>query len=1185
MKIEVINKFISMKMFKNGKRHKLRNKKYNLIKFCFVSIFLSAIFINTTFAGDNLRTGFENPPSQAKARTWWHWLNGNITRSGITADLEAMKQVGIQEAQIFNVNLGLPQGGVTYLSQEWLELFKFAATEASRLGLELGFHNCAGWSSSGGPCITPENAMQTVVYSEVTFKGGKTFKDYLPKPKIRLNYYKDIAVLAFPKPQSTIKIDGLDYKVLSDRVRNHLMPDSKDIPSLGIINKSDIIDISSKVSDNGFLNWKAPKGEWVILRLGYTPKGIKNHPAGVGGQGLECDKMSKKAVNAFWNGGIKPIIDKLGNLVGTTVKDCIIDSYEVGACNWTTGFEKEFKRLRNYDCILYLPALAGYYVESGEVTERFLWDFRRTIGDLMAENYYAYFGNLCHKNGLRFSVEPYWGPFDNMQVGATGDIVMCEFWSGGFPFFDSPKFVSSIAHLNGSAIVGAESFTGIGGWDEHPAILKSIGDQAWAQGINRFIFHTYVHQPWNVGPGLELSYYGTDFNRLNTWWVQSKAYMDYIARSQFLLQQGISVADVLVFTGESSPNDAFLFPEIKTMGFDYDLIGVNKIKELSVKDGFICTPVGGKYRVLVLPKTYWMRPETLHKFKQLVKEGATIIGPKPKKSPSLEGYPVCDKQVKNLAESLWGKQLIKDISIDDFLKDASVSPDFSIKQGDPSDLSFIHRKTDDTDIYFVANAKKESRNIFLTFRVTGTQPEIWKAKTGQIVKPIVWQENSDGTTSLPLQFNSEEAVFVIFRKFKSIPEHIINISMKLKKPELQSLSNLEVINAEYGTFLQQGLVDITDKVINEIKDNKLKIKVSRKFCNCDPAMGYKKEFRMEYSIGDKIYKTSMMENEMVSIDACDKGELKILKAVFGKFKPETKGVPQKYPCYTITNKIKALVSSGIYDIPVNNRLIEGQMVEGNQTAIRVTYKTDGEKRTLQVPKGKILKLSKSGPVSKLLFRNGKGIWMTPYAGEISYKTSLGNNKRIELQSVPKPVDLSYNWRVTFPERTIKFDTLVSWTTYLDNDIRYFSGTVSYRKQFVLPKKLLQPNNSLELDLGNVCVIAEVIVNGDNLGILWKAPFRLNLEGHVHAGINDLEIKITNLWPNRIIGDEHLQNDYKRNGNIVAQWPSWLINNTERPSNCVTFATYKHWSKDDVLLTSGLLGPVIIRPYVHVKVLE
>jgi len=417
-------------------------------------------------------------------------------------------------------------------------------------------------------------------------------------------------VLAFPKPKENIKIDGLDYKNLSGRVRNHLLPDIKK---------------------------------------------KKNHPAPDGGHGLEVDKMSKKAVDEYWKGGIQPIINKLGDLIGTTVNNCIIDSYEVGTTNWTAGFDIQFENLRGYNLTSYLPTIAGYYIDSGEISERFLWDFRRTIGDLMAENYYAHFGKLCHENNLKFSVEPYWG------------------------FFDSPKFVSSIAHLNGSAIVGAESFTGIGGWDDHPAQLKSIGDRAWAEGITRFIFHTYVHQPWDIAPGLALSYHGTDFNRLNTWWQQGKGFMDYIARSQFLLQQGRNVADVLVFTGESSPNTAFLKPEIKAMGYDYDLIGANKLKDLFVKNGNICTPVGGKYKVLVLPKSDWTTPATLQKVKELVNAGASVIGTKPIKSPSLSNYPNCDNKIRHLTKSLWEKSLVHDMELVDFLSESTSPADFSIE--------------------------------------------------------------------------------------------------------------------------------------------------------------------------------------------------------------------------------------------------------------------------------------------------------------------------------------------------------------------------------------------------------------------------------------------------------------------------------------------------------------------------
>jgi hypothetical protein len=1158
------------------KSNKHRNNNMRRLTFIICFTFIS---FNIVIAGDYLRRGFQNPPHSANARTWWHWMNGNVSREGITADLEAMKQVGIQEAQLFNVKLGLPFGGVEYLSEEWLELFKFAASEANRLGLELTFHNSAGWSSSGGPWITPENAMQTVVYSEVIVVGGITFKDRLPQPETRLDYYKDIAVLAFPKPQSSVSIDGLDYKNLSDRIRNHLMPDEKTIPASAIIKSSEIIDLTSKLSADGFLEWHAPKGEWVILRLGHTPIGKKNHPAVAGGHGLECDKMSKEAVDAFWAGGIQPIIDKLDTLIGTTVNNCLIDSYEVGATNWTSGFDKEFQTLRNYNCALYLPALAGYYVDGGEITERFLWDFRRTIGDLMAENYYAHFGELCHKNGMKFSVEPYWGPFDNMQVGATGDIVMCEFWSGGYPFFDSPKFVSSIAHLNGSSIVGAESFTGIGGWDEHPAVLKTIGDKAWAQGINRFIFHTFVHQPWEAAPGLALSYHGTDFNRLNTWWQQSKAYMDYIARSQFLLQQGKSVADVLVFTGESSPNTAFLMPEIKALGYDYDLNGVNKIFDLSVKGGKIYTPVGGEYRVLVLPENEWMRPETLQKLEQLAKAGATIIGSKPGKSPSLENYPKCDKQVKELAASLWNNQLIKDKSVVEFLNESKIPSDFMVSDGDPSDISFIHRSTDEEEIYFIANAKKENREEVCSFRVSGLRPELWNAETGEIIKPAVWKDNGNGTTSLPIQFDSEEAVFVIFQKAGNSADHIVAASAKLKKPQPEMLANLEIIKAEYGTFLQEGLVDITAVVANEVKDNQLNIQATRQFCDCDPAMGYIKEFRMEYSIGDKIHEIDVKEKEWVTIDAKNKGELKVLKAVFGKFKPETKGVPKHYLCYDITNKIKELLTAGVYEIPVNNQLIEGKTVEGNETSIRITYKTDGEERILLVPEGKTLRLSKNNPEPALISENGKSVWKTPYPGELTYTTSSGKTATLKVESVPEPIPLSGTWEVAFPGHIHTFDSLVSWSASFENDFRYFSGTAIYRKQFVVPEKLMQTENVLELDLGSVGVIAEVFVNGKPLGILWKAPFRINLDGHVQSGTNNLEVKVTNLWSNRLIGDEQLPLDYDRQGLFVKQWPEWIENPSERPSKRTTFASYSHYGKEDGLKFSGLLGPVIIRSYV------
>lgn len=1142
---------------------------------------------NLARADDALEAGFRNPPTTARARTWWHWINGNVSREGITADLEAMKAVGIQEAQIFNVSLGDPRGTATYLSPQWLEMFHHAALEAKRLNLELGFHNGPGWSSSGGPWVTPEYAMQTVVHSKTVHKGGKRFKARLLQPKARLNYYRDIVVLAFPKPVSNQRIDGLDFKVLSDRIRNHLSPDPKVIPATALVKTCDIINLTGKVAADGFLEWDAPAGDWIILRLGHTPTGQRNRPAPFGGQGLECDKMSRAAVDVFWKGGIDPIIDKLGSLAGSVLTNCVIDSYEVGTTNWTPGFEKEFFRLRGYDCTNFLPALAGYYVDSGEISERFLWDFRRTIGDLMSENYYSHFRKLCHEHGMKLSVEPYWGPFDNMQVGENGDIVMCEFWSGDIAFFDSPKFVASIAKLNRDSIVGAEAFTGLGGWTEHPATIKSIGDRAWAQGINRFIFHSYVHQPWDVGPGLTLSYHGLELNRLNTWWKQGIAFLDYVGRGQFLLQQGQSVADVLVFTGEASPNDAPLITAIKAMGYDYDLIGSNKFQSLSFDDGSIRTPTGGKYRALVLPKTEWMKPGTIRKLEELATAGATILGPQPEKSPSLQGYLECDDHVSRLANKLWGDGLIKDDSIVDFLNDGTVPPDFSVDNDAGQELVFIHRKTDLADIYFVASHRKEIRHERCRFRVSGMQPEIWNAETGEISNAPEWQSNDDGTTSVPLQFAAEASLFVVFRKPISTSDHIVKTMMELERPQLMPLPHLKIVKAEYGTFLPDGLVDVTQILAAKIKDNHLKANVNRGLFESDPAPGYNKELRIKYMTGDTIRQAVVMEREDVDLDAAGEGELKIVKAVFGKFADSTQGVPASSRAVDVTAKIEAVIASGVVEIPVDDRLAAGQSDESKGKKLHITFSTRGQLHKRSIRAGRTLLLGPDAPEAKLVPHNDEIHWVTPYRGQLTYRFASGDTKTARVRLVPDPIELSGPWDVRFPANrgapeNATLDELKSWSTSEKTGIRFFSGTATYKKQFVVPGPLLNPDTSLELDLGNVCVIAEVILNGRCLGTLWKTPFRVNVDGAIRAGTNELEIKVTNLWANRLIGDDHLPVDVKRKGAAVQQWPEWLLKNqTPRTSGRVGFAAYKHWNKNSTLQPSGLLGPVVVQPFIRV----
>lgn len=1165
--------------------------KKRLFSIC-IACFLVAMDAAATV---QLQSGFQDPPSSAKARTWWHWINGNVSREGITADLEAMKQVGIQEAQIFNVDQGYPEGPASFLSPEWLELFHFAVSEAKRLGLEIGFHNGAGWSSSGGSWITPEHAMQTIVFSEQQCSGGTFIQVALTQPATKFNYYKDIAILAFPTPQNGTRLDNRELKTLSGQsFPNHLQPDPKLIPDSALIRKSDIINLTSKMSADGKLKWKAPAGKWTILRIGHTPNGTENRPANGYGRGLECDKLSRAAVDAYWAKGIEPILKKLGSLVGTGLTNCLIDSYEVGCGNWTSGFEQEFVKHRDYDCITFLPTLAGYYVESGEVSERFLWDFRKTIGELMTNNYYGYFHELCHKHGMKFSVEPYGGPYECMAVGNTGDIPMSEFWVGGKGFREMSKLVASVAHLNGTPEVGAEAFTANNEnskWLNQPATLKPLGDWAWSEGVNRFIFHTYVHQPWNVAPGMTFHMYGTEISRLNTWWEQSKAYMGYLARSQFLLQQGRCAADVLVFTGESSPNDGIYRADLKAQGYDYDEIGANKINSLSVKDGLITTPAGGEYRVLVLPESEWMTPELLRKLKELAKKGATIIGPKPSKSPSLQGFPQCDKQIKQLSDELWKTgsasiqtPLIRTLPVMDVLKQIRLLPDFSGGISG-SDLLFIHRIVEDTDIYFVANQQKQHRTETCSFRVTGKKPERWNPETGEIEDIAVWQSD-DESTSIPLYLEPEESCFIVFRKpVSSTTNHIIQTQLDMHPTEIKPLPDLKIIRAEYGYFLPEGMVDVTDVLSSRIKDNRLQTPIDNKLAN-DPAPGVAKELQLEYSVGGKRYKVCIPESQTLAIpNEQETGELKLIKAVYGKFEPEFNGnLPES--ATNVTKRINDMIAARKLVFPVDDRLISQSKADRNKgKKLHLVYSVENEVSELMVAEGQNVNLTLYTPEPKLVVEAGNVTWITPQEESMTYTTSSGSTKTVQIKTVPEVIKVLGSWEINFPPNLgapskATFDRLDSWTESPNEGIRYFSGTATYRKEINIPEEYVQANKSLELDLGKVRAIAEVIVNGKNLGILWKAPFRINLGNAIRAGQNEIQIRVTNLWPNRLIGDALYPEDCEWGDWLPKSWPDWLVNNTKRNSKRITFTTWRHWRADDPLLPSGLIGPVILRPYVH-----
>jgi hypothetical protein len=504
------------------------------------------------------------------------------------------------------------------------------------------------------------------------------------------------------------------------------------------------------------------------------------------------DWLNASATDHHFKSMAEALCKLAGPSVGKSLKYFHDDSWEVGLPNWTDGFLAEFKKYRGYDARPYLPVLAGRSVVSAEVSDRFLHDFRKTIADCLAENHYGRLAKLARTKGLRIHCEaggpayPKAPPMDALKNLGRCDVPMGEFWQSSHWKENGQnhagKQIACAAHLYGRTLVAAEAFTKVGPhYEECFADLKPTADIALCEGINRFFLHTSTcSRPDDGKPGYEY-FAGTHFNRNVTWWDQSGAFLAYVARCQYLLQQGRFVGDALYYNGDGAPN----FVEVKHTnpslgpGYDYDVCNAEVLlKRAAARNGRIVLPDGMSYRLLVLPERRTMPVEVLRKIRQLVKAGATVVGPKPLADPGLKNYPRCDEEVAKLAAQVWGNcdgqtvtehrfgkgRIVWGKTLRSVLQAGGVQPDFEYRS-DQRDtfLDFIHRTTDDAEIYFVANRNPRHEIAECTFRVSGKQPELWDPITGR-TQPAVAFKQSAGRTTLPLEFAAHGSMFVVFRQ-------------------------------------------------------------------------------------------------------------------------------------------------------------------------------------------------------------------------------------------------------------------------------------------------------------------------------------------------------------------------------------------------------------------------------------
>jgi len=1076
---------------------------------------LGTIWLAAT-SGDPLEEGFRQPPVEARPSVYYLLLNGYVNRDWVEQELAEYWRMGIGGLCIFDMGArgdpsAQPPPGPEFLSRESAQDLAHIIRVAGRLGMRVELSVSSSWDM-GATWVQPEDASMTLVESRLEFDGPKLFDDELPFPEIPAaapkkpdgspRFYRDVALLAIrdPAPQPGYEflfevqppwpqqIDRVvlyntrsggpedyfakDFLVLGSAsstdpaafqtlVQGSLEPregpqefrfpavqvryvkllilnghnpasqrvqlgefeawsvkgenvllshravrvrdgarllrytsalgqvdewradnihdgrksgpagswSSGAVPPMKIGSLKQIVDLTRELH-NGRLRWKFPAGHWVLVRYGVTNTGERLKVPSPNSDGLTTDHFNAAATERYIREVIRRLRPALGDFRQTALRELYLASYEVRGGIWTPAFLDEFRRRRGYDLTPYLPVLSGAQVEDEQTTERVLYDFHKTQGELLVDAYYREATRVANEAGLGIQAEAggpgppiHQVPVDALTALGAIDSPRGEFW----PFRPHAsalwvvKETAAAAHIYNKPIVHMEAFTSSRHWQEAPQDLKPAADRAFCEGMNHVVWHTASHQPPEAGKPGWVYYAGTHLTPNVVWWPMARPFIDYLTRASFLLQQGRFVADVLYYYGDQGYN--FVPPKHVDpslgFGFDYDVVNAEVLlNRLYVENGKLKLPHGMEYELLVLPERPDIDLAVLEKVATLVEAGATVVGPKPIRATGYADHTRRDRAVRELAEKLWGPcdgvrvrqheygkgKIVWGRPLRELLAERGVGPDFSFRSElAGASLDFIHRRAAGADIYFVRNANRRWERGQATFRVSHKAPEFWDPATGEI-RPVDEYEFGEGTVSLPLELEPEGAIFVVFR----------NVA--------------------------------------------------------------------------------------------------------------------------------------------------------------------GESR-------------------------GK--------------------RRLSRRPV-EPIELEGPWTVRFPPGwgapdTIRLDRLISWTEHADPGVRYFSGIAEYSTTFHVPEQWLENAGQPMIDLGDLWAVAEAELNGENLGVAWKRPFRLPARKALRAGRNELRVRVANNWANRLIGD--------------ARYPKRRYTRTNVTT---TGVPAKPWAEVEPV-RSGLFGPVHLLP--------
>jgi hypothetical protein len=799
---------------------------------------------------------------------------------------------------------------------------------------------------------------------------------------------------------------------------------------------------------------------------------------------------------------------------------------------------------------------------------------------------------LAHQHGMTFTCEAYGSPCDSLPYAADCDEPMGEFWTPGGGAMETCRGMASAGHVYGKTIIGAETFTASDDerWKLHPATIKALGDWAFCEGINRFVFHRYAMQPWKEPrlPGMTMGPWGQHYERTQTWWEQTTGWQTYLSRCQHMLRQGRYVADICYLQPQTPP---YGFGDHPREGYAWDECSADAVLNLMrVENGWITLPSGMQYRVLVLPATRTMTPDLLRKIKDLVEDGATVIGAPPHKSPSLADYPAVDAEVQALAAELWGDcdgQAVKErrygkgrivwtAKPETVFKADGVAADFSGVE----ELRFIHRRSDAMDLYFISNSTNGYLDTPGTFRIQGKAPELWWPDSGRIEPAPLYTQDRD-TTTVALSLEPAGSVFVVFRNEEQKKNGIVSLS-KDDQPLFSALAEppvkIQIDKATYGIPGDAARNrDVKAEIQAMVDDGEREIEVKRLAQSGDPAVDTPKTLVVQYTIEDQSYQVKGQDSDTIHLGK-DALHITIQKAHYGVLTDPAR-------TRDVKEKLQRLLDTGLDEFRV------AEMAAGDDPAFLVVktlefdYTLNGKAYSATGKDPDIIRLKAKDaiahPVIAAVEGNAKGspVLLAFKPGTYTWKTTNEVIHTATISQVPPAQAIHGPWTVKFtpgwgaPDEAV-FDALECWSQHPTPGIQYYSGTATYHTTLTVPATMMEPGQRLYLDLGQVEVMAEVKINGKDLALLWKPPYRVDLTDWMKEGENTLEVAVTNLWPNRMIGDEFLPEDSERhpNGTLKA-WPDWLQEGKPSPAGRFTFTSWRLWKKDDALLPSGLLGPV------------